>query len=78
MCTGGRIGDIAPDGHGEDRNCPHPGAGTLGPFGADKFAVYRRFEPPEPRRELALAWRRSFPRGDALQELARGLPGALA
>ena len=27
--------------------------------------VYRRFEPPAPKRELVLAWRRSLPRGDA-------------
>jgi LysR family transcriptional regulator, hydrogen peroxide-inducible genes activator len=54
-----------------------PELATLAPFGASEFAVYRRFEPPEPRRELVLAWRRSFPCGDALQNLARGLRGAL-
>ena len=48
---------------------------TQGLFSAGELAVYRRFEPPEPKRELVLAWRRSFPRGDALQELARGLAG---
>jgi DNA-binding transcriptional LysR family regulator len=55
-----------------------PEMATLAPFGADQLAVYRRFAPPEPKRELVFAWRRSFPRGDALQELARGLAGALA
>jgi LysR family hydrogen peroxide-inducible transcriptional activator len=55
-----------------------PELATLAPFGAGELAVYRRFEPPEPKRELVLAWRRSFPRGDALQELARGLRHALA
>ena len=55
-----------------------PELATLPPFGVGDLAVYRRFEPPEPKRELVLAWRRSFPRGDALQELARGLRGALS
>ena len=55
-----------------------PELATLAPFGVGDLAVYRRFEPPEPKRQLVLAWRRSFPRGDALQELARGLRGALA
>jgi LysR family hydrogen peroxide-inducible transcriptional activator len=55
-----------------------PELATLAPFGVGELAVYRRFEPPEPKRELVLAWRRSFPRGDALQDLARGLRGALA
>jgi LysR family hydrogen peroxide-inducible transcriptional activator len=55
-----------------------PEMATLAPFGAGELAVYRRFEPPEPQRELVLAWRRSFPRGDALQDLARGLHDALA
>jgi LysR family transcriptional regulator, hydrogen peroxide-inducible genes activator len=50
-----------------------PELATLSPFGAGNLAVYRRFAPPEPTRELVLAWRRSFPRGDALQELTRGL-----
>ena len=48
------------------------------PFGASQLAVYRRFAPPEPTRDLVLAWRRSFPRGDALQGFARGLREALA
>ena len=47
------------------------------PFGAGELAVYRRFERPEPTRELILAWRRTFPRGDALQALAQGLRAAL-
>jgi len=55
-----------------------PQLATLAPFGAGELAVYRRFEAPEPTREMVLAWRRSFPRGDALQDLARGLRGALA
>jgi hypothetical protein len=55
-----------------------PELATLAPFGAEQLAVYRRFRPPEPRRELVLAWRRSFPRGDALQVLARGLRDAVA
>jgi LysR family transcriptional regulator, hydrogen peroxide-inducible genes activator len=55
-----------------------PELATLPPFGAGGLAVYRRFPPPEPRRELALAWRRSFPRGDALQALAGGWREALA
>ena len=55
-----------------------PELATLAPFGAGDLAVYSRFEPPEPKRELVLVWRRTFPRGDALQELARGLRGALA
>jgi LysR family hydrogen peroxide-inducible transcriptional activator len=55
-----------------------PEMAALDPFGAGELAVYRRFEPPEPQRALVLAWRRSFPRGDALQELARGLRDALA
>ena len=55
-----------------------PELATLAPFGAEQLAVYRRFQPPEPKRELLLAWRRSFPRGDALQVLARGLRDALA
>ena len=55
-----------------------PELATLGPFGAGDLVVYRRFEPPEPIRELVLAWRRTFPRGDALRKLARGLGTALA
>ena len=47
------------------------------PFGLGPMAVYRRFEDPEPRRTLVLAWRRSFPRGDALRGLAKALAGAL-
>ncbi|MBO0739022.1 MAG: LysR family transcriptional regulator [Alphaproteobacteria bacterium] len=54
-----------------------PEMAALAPFGTDELAVYRRFAPPEPERELVLAWRRSFPRGDALQDLARGLRGEL-
>ena len=50
-----------------------PELATVTPFGASDLAVYRRFAPPEPTRELVLAWRRSFPRGDALQVLASGL-----
>jgi hypothetical protein len=52
-------------------------AGRRGDRDAGDLALYRHFEPPEPTRELVLAWRRSFPRGDALQDLARGLRGAL-
>ena len=48
-----------------------PELATRAPFGASKLAVYHHFEPPEPSRELVLAWRRSFPRGDALQGFAR-------
>jgi LysR family transcriptional regulator, hydrogen peroxide-inducible genes activator len=55
-----------------------PELATLPPFGTGELAVYRRFRPPEPKRELVLAWRRSFPRGDALQALARGWSEALA
>jgi LysR family transcriptional regulator, hydrogen peroxide-inducible genes activator len=55
-----------------------PELATLEPFGAGELAAYRRFVPPEPTRELVLVWRRTFPRGDALQELARGLRTALA
>ena len=55
-----------------------PELATLGPFGAGDLALYRRFEPPEPFRQLVLARRRTFPRGDALRELARGLRAALA
>jgi LysR family transcriptional regulator, hydrogen peroxide-inducible genes activator len=55
-----------------------PEMATRVPFGAGQLAVYCRFAPPEPTRDLVLAWRRSFPRGDALQDLARGLRGALA
>jgi LysR family hydrogen peroxide-inducible transcriptional activator len=55
-----------------------PELATLGPFGAGELAVYAHFERPEPKRELVLAWRRTFPRGDALQELARGLRTALS
>lgn len=54
-----------------------PELATHAPFGASQLAVYRRFAPPEPTRDLVLAWRRSFPRGDALQGLARGLREAL-
>lgn len=54
-----------------------PELATLAPFGAGDLAVYRRFVPPEPTRELVLAWRRSFPRGDALEALARGLREAV-
>ena len=54
-----------------------PELATRAPFGASQLAVYRRFAPPEPTRDLVLAWRRSFPRGDALQGLARGLREAL-
>jgi LysR family hydrogen peroxide-inducible transcriptional activator len=55
-----------------------PEFATAGPFGAGELAVYRRFERPEPAREVVLAWRRSFPRGDALRDLAGGLRVALA
>src|SRR5260370_41402722 len=54
-----------------------PELATVAPFGAGELAVYRRFAPPEPTRELVLAWRRSFPRGDALQGLGRGLREAV-
>ena len=54
-----------------------PELATRAPFSASQLAVYRRFAPPEPTRDLVLAWRRSFPRGDALQGLARGLREAL-
>jgi LysR family hydrogen peroxide-inducible transcriptional activator len=54
-----------------------PELATRAPFGASQLAVYRRFAPPEPTRDLVLAWRRSFPRGDALQGLAGGLREAL-
>lgn len=54
-----------------------PELATLLPFGTGDLAVYRRFERPEPTRDLVLAWRRTFPRGDALQELAHGLRAAL-
>ena len=54
-----------------------PELATRAPFGASQLAVYRRFAPPEPTRKLVLAWRRSFPRGDALQGLASGLQEAL-
>ena len=43
-----------------------PALATEPPFGLGPMAVYRRFADPEPRRTLVLAWRRSFPRGDAL------------
>ena len=49
-----------------------PELATLAPFRAGQLAVYRRFAPPEPTRELVLAWRTSFPRGDALQGLPAG------
>jgi LysR family transcriptional regulator, hydrogen peroxide-inducible genes activator len=48
-----------------------PELATRPPFGSGELAVYRRFEPPEPSRDLVLAWRRSFPRGDALHGFAR-------
>jgi len=46
-----------------------PELATRAPFGASQLAVYRRFAPPEPTRHLVLAWRRSFPRGDAFARL---------
>lgn len=55
-----------------------PELATVEPFGAGELAVYRRFEQPEPTRALVLAWRRTFPRGDALQELGRELRGVLS
>ena len=55
-----------------------PELATLPPFGTSELAVYRRFEKPEPVRELVLAWRRTFPRGDTLQALARELRRALS
>jgi LysR family transcriptional regulator, hydrogen peroxide-inducible genes activator len=55
-----------------------PELATVPPFGIGELAVYRHFDRPEPSRELVLAWRRSFPRGDALRDLAGGLRGALA
>jgi LysR family hydrogen peroxide-inducible transcriptional activator len=55
-----------------------PELATLAPFGTGELAVYRRFAAPEPTRELVLAWRRSFPRADALQGLTRGLRDALS
>jgi LysR family hydrogen peroxide-inducible transcriptional activator len=54
-----------------------PELATRASFGTGDLAVYRRFERPEPTRELVLTWRRSFPRGDALQGLARGLRDGL-
>jgi LysR family hydrogen peroxide-inducible transcriptional activator len=54
-----------------------PELATVEPFAAGELAVYRRFERPEPTRKLVLVWRRTFPRGDALQELARELKSAL-
>jgi LysR family hydrogen peroxide-inducible transcriptional activator len=54
-----------------------PEVAPLAPFGTGELAAYLRFERPEPVRELVLAWRRTFPRGDALQALARTLRAAL-
>jgi len=48
------------------------------PYGLGPMAVYRRFAAPEPSRTLVLAWRRSFPRGDALSGLAKTLAVGLA
>jgi LysR family hydrogen peroxide-inducible transcriptional activator len=55
-----------------------PALAAEAPFGLGPMAVYRRFEDPEPRRTLVLAWRRSFPRGDALRGLAKTLAAGLA
>ena len=54
-----------------------PALATEPPFGADGLVAYRRFAAPEPTRDLVLAWRRSFPRGDALERLAADLGSAL-
>jgi LysR family hydrogen peroxide-inducible transcriptional activator len=55
-----------------------PELATLAPFGNTELAAYRHSEPPEPKRDLVLVWRRTFPRGDALQALASSLSTALA
>lgn len=55
-----------------------PEVATLAPFANSELAVYRHFVSPEPKRDLVLVWRRTFPRGDTLQALAAGLRDALA
>jgi LysR family transcriptional regulator, hydrogen peroxide-inducible genes activator len=55
-----------------------PELATLAPFAGSELAVYRHFAGAEPKRDLVLVWRRTFPRGDALQALAGGLRDTLA
>lgn len=55
-----------------------PECAATGPFAASTLAVYRRFDGTEPTRRLALVWRRTFPRGDALAGLAATLGTAFA
>ncbi len=50
---------------------------------ADGLIVYRSFKSPTPSRQVALAWRKSFPRPQAIETLRRGilacaLPGVSA
>ncbi|MDZ7747716.1 MAG: LysR substrate-binding domain-containing protein [Halofilum sp. (in: g-proteobacteria)] len=40
---------------------------------SDTLLAARSFSAPEPRRRVALAWRRSFPRPEAVAELARAI-----
>lgn len=40
---------------------------------SDHLLAARPFSEPEPRRRVALAWRRSFPRADAVAELGRAI-----
>lgn len=54
-----------------------PELAAIEPFASSELAIYRHFEQPEPTRELMLAGRRTFPRGDALQTLAHGWRAAL-
>ena len=47
--------------------------------GADQYSrrllLIRRFRDPQPRRTVALAWRRSFPRGEAIEALRAAVGG---
>lgn len=54
-----------------------PELAVRAPFASSELAVYRHFEQPEPKRELVLVWRRTFPRGDTLLTVARTLHAAL-
>ncbi len=50
---------------------------AMGPFAEHSSVQVRPFAGPTPKRPLVLAWRRSCPRGRALEKLADAMSGAL-
>ncbi|HYD99784.1 MAG TPA: LysR substrate-binding domain-containing protein [Alphaproteobacteria bacterium] len=54
-----------------------PGLAAEGAFAQAAPVALVPFERPAPSRSLVVAWRRTFPRGDAIRQMAEGLRAAL-